>query len=226
MTALDAGAFDHLESRYQAVLFDLDGVLVDSQGAENIALVGLAARLGHHLTETEAHQHFNGRRLAESVGILGDLTGRPVPPDAIEYLRTTAAELLDSSLTVVPHVTSVLQKCRMPRYIVSNSPLDMIRDRLERTALNTYFDHEHFSAYDIGIWKPDPGLYVHAAKHVGVPAGDLVAIEDSEVGLRSAAGAGIDVLWFAAADSPAIVGLPHSVRLQRFSSMLDLVGRI
>jgi beta-phosphoglucomutase-like phosphatase (HAD superfamily) len=103
--------------------------------------------------------------------------------------------------------------------VVSNSPLEMIRDRLRMTGLDKYFDKKHFSAYEIGVWKPDPRLYLIAAESVAIAPPEILVIEDSRVGVQAAAAAGMPVLWYRPRPGPDD---PHIPGARPLSDMSDL----
>jgi HAD superfamily hydrolase (TIGR01509 family) len=180
----------------RTVLFDLDGVLVDSQGAEARALLDFAERVHAPVPAEGFADLVAGRRMADSVDIIGRHTNTPLPDDAVEQVREIAERYLGTRLRATPGMAAALREITVGKYVVSNSPLDMIRDRLERTGLAGHFTGPHFSAYELGTWKPDPGLYQKAVESLGVSPGTVVAIEDSEVGVRSAHDAGLRVCWY------------------------------
>ena len=103
----------------------------------------------------------------------------------------------------MPRVEAALRAITVPKYVVSNSPRDMIGDRLRMTGLDGYFGGTHFSAYELGVWKPDPLLYRIAAESVAVAPADALVIEDSLVGVVAAAAAGMRVLWYRPRPDPA-----------------------
>ncbi|MGC4813643.1 HAD family hydrolase [Micromonospora sp. DT228] len=197
----------------KVVLFDLDGVLVDSQGAENDALLYLADLVGAPITAADAELMFTGRRIAESVDYLTEYATRPMPADPVGVVRARCAELVAGRMQAVPGVESALRAITVPKYVVSNSPLEMIGDRLRMTGLDGYFPEAHFSAYEIGVWKPDPGLYRVAAESVAVEPADALVIEDSMVGVVAAATAGMRVLWYRPRPDPADPDIPGVRRL-------------
>nr|BFD80623.1 6-phosphogluconate phosphatase [Streptomyces sp. Xyl84] len=201
------------------VFFDLDGVLVDSQDAENDALLDLARLVGAPVTAADVERLFNGRRVQDSVDILARLATKPMPPDPVGVLRARGEELIAGRLTAVPGVEEALRAITLPTYVVSNSPLQMIRDRLRTTGLDSYFGDRHFSAYELKVWKPDPGLYAAAAEAVSVDPADVLVIEDSRIGVEAAAAAGMPVLWYRPGPRPDEADVPG---VRSLSDMLDL----
>lgn len=176
-------------------LFDLDGVLVDTQDSETLALLRFAESVRAQVPSDFATL-VAGRRMQESVDIIGSYSEQTMPSDAVATVRKLAEEYLTDKLRAVTGIVQALSEIVGEKYVVSNSPLDMIVDRLTRTGLLRYFAGPHFSAYELRTWKPEPGLYQDALKTLGVDPSRAVAIEDSEVGVRSARGAGIRVCWY------------------------------
>jgi HAD superfamily hydrolase (TIGR01509 family) len=205
----------------QVIFFDLDGVLVDSQGAENDALLYLADMIGAPITAADAELMFTGRRIQESVDYLTDYATRPIPPDPVGIVRARCEVLVAGRMQAVPGVEAALRAITVPCYVVSNSPRDMIGDRLRMAGLDGYFGGTHFSAYELGVWKPDPGLYRIAAESVAVAPADALVIEDSMVGVVSAAAAGMHVLWYRPQPDPADPDIPG---VRRLSDMSDLAA--
>jgi HAD superfamily hydrolase (TIGR01509 family) len=187
--------FDHCPGDV-AVLFDLDGTLVDSQDAETLALQRLAQQLGGEISTRRIADLAAGRRMQEAIDMLcADLEVIP-PVNALPRTRRIAEELLDGRLCCVPDVDDALGRIDHPRYVVSNSPVDMIRDRLLRTNLLQHFPGPHFSAYEYQTWKPDPDLYLSAIHHLEIDADAAIAVEDSRVGVQAAVAAGLRVYWY------------------------------
>jgi HAD superfamily hydrolase (TIGR01509 family) len=203
----------------RTVLFDLDGVLVDSQDAEVRALHDFAESVHARVPAKGFAELVAGRRMSESVGIIGLYTDVPLPDDAVEQVREIAERYLGTRLRATPGMAEALRLITAHRYVVSNSPLAMIEDRLRRTGLDGFFPDAHFSAYELGAWKPDPGLYRKAVKLLAADPGAVVAVEDSEVGVRSAHDAGLQVYWYRP-DAPGQLG--SSLRIRVFTDMSAL----
>lgn len=195
-------------------LFDLDGVLVDTQDAETLALLRFAESVHADVPVDDFAELVAGRRMQESVDLIGSYSRLAMPSDAVARVRKLAEEFLVDRLRAVPGVEQALAAWTGEKYVVSNSPLDMIVDRLNRTGLSGYFKGPHFSAYELATWKPEPGLYLAALNALNIGADDAIAIEDSEVGVRAAEAAGIRVCWYRLGAATA----------QSWSSLIRIVG--
>lgn len=180
----------------RVIMFDLDGVLVDTQGAESAALRRYAAMIGADVPDEGFDQLIAGRKMQESVEIVASFAKSSPAIDAVARVREIAEIVLANRLRAVPGVVEALGALRYPRHVVSNSPLAMIQSRLAATGLDGYFPPDHFSAYEVGIWKPDPGLYLMAVDAVGANLEAVIAIEDSDVGVESARLAGVRTLRY------------------------------
>jgi HAD superfamily hydrolase (TIGR01509 family) len=183
--------------RLDLVIFDLDGVLVDTQWAEDAALGLMAERLGLRLTPTERHAWFNGQRIMTCIERICDAVGAVPPPDATAIVRAECERLLEGQVEALPGVAAALEAIPYRKAVASNSPLDIIRARVTDAGLAKWFGDSLFSAYDIGAWKPDPALFLHAASHEAVEPARCLVIEDSDVGVEAALAAGMCVLHFA-----------------------------
>lgn len=185
-----------------AVLFDLDGTLVDSQDAETLALQRFAAQFGVELLAGEVDDLVAGRRMQEAIDLLCAYIKVDPPQDALPRVRTLAEKLLDGRLRCIPGVDGALGQIDHPKYVVSNSPVDMIDDRLARTRLLHHFPGAHFSAYEYQTWKPAADLYLSAIHDLGLDQDSAIAVEDSRVGVQAAVAAGLRVYWY----QPTFVG--------------------
>ena len=120
-----------------------------------------------------------------------------LPADFTERFRARTAEAFDAHLTEIPGVRRVLDTVEVPYCVASSAPLAKIRHTLGLTGLLPYFGDRIHSAYEVGSWKPDPGLFRHAARHAGVAPERCVVVEDSLPGVRAGVAAGMAVLGYA-----------------------------
>ncbi|WP_434740528.1 HAD family hydrolase [Micromonospora sp. SH-82] len=187
----------------ELVIFDLDGVLVDTQAAETGALGHLARLMGVRLGGDEAADLFAGKRMADCIDAISERAGAPPPPGAVELVRARCEELIGDHLEPIDGVREVVTAVDRLMCVASNSPRELIRRRVEAAGIAWAFGDRLFSAYDIGSWKPAPDLFLSAARECGVPPASCVVVEDSPVGVAAAIAAGMPVLRYGPDGSPA-----------------------
>ncbi len=184
-----------MPNHLRAVLFDFDGLIVDTESTGYLTWQEIFSEHGHEL-EVELYAQVVGTDFNTSYDPRRDLeqrTGRVFDWDAVEVARRTRESELRKTLTPLPGVLDRLHEARelgMRVAIASSSPRWWIDSWMEQLGLRDHF--HHFSTVDdTGKVKPDPSLFVHAAENLGVPHEETVIFEDSLNGLRAALGAGI-----------------------------------
>lgn len=183
------------------VIFDCDGVLVDSERLSARVMQDMARPLGARFTEESALAFIQGRKVAEWVAELAAVAGREMPVGFIPEFRERCTAAFDRDLVAVDGVRELLDGLDgldLPYCCASSAPMEKIQHVLGRTGLRHFFPAELlYSAYDVGVWKPDPGLFLHAARAQGVPPGRCAVIEDSAPGVRAGVRAGMTVFGYA-----------------------------
>ncbi|MGM8363176.1 HAD family hydrolase [Flavobacterium sp. ARAG 55.4] len=182
--------------KYKCIIFDCDGVLVDSEAISIGTLVNMAKIHGAILDETEAHQLFLGKSLQFCFDYIAELAKKKLPDTFEEEFRTCTFNAFQKELKPIKGIHELLAKIDVPIAVASNGPADKIRLNLTTTKLIDRFEGNIFSAYDINSWKPNPELYLHAAKTMGFKVKDCVVIEDSPAGVQAALTGGFDVFGF------------------------------
>ncbi|MFI7131911.1 HAD family hydrolase [Nonomuraea sp. NPDC050153] len=181
------------------VIFDCDGVLVDSEPIS--VRVGTAAlrRLGWPIDETEYIERFVGctnEYWNEQVG--------ETPPGWREQLRAEYTAAVKAELCAVEGIVEALDRLTVPSCVASNGRHSVIRHNLELTGLAGRFDGRVFSAEDVARGKPEPDLFLHAAATMGVDPERCVVVEDSPFGVTAAMRAGMRCLAFAGGLIPTV----------------------
>jgi len=176
------------------VIFDLDGTLVDSEGLGNQAILDLLPQL-HDSPETLT-ERYRGQKLSSIMIDLENRLGLKLQDSFEQQYRQRVAELFARDLQPMPGVLDMLATLNASKCIASSGPLAKIRQALEVSGLAGYFADNLFSSYQIGSWKPDPGLFQYAARTMGFVPGQCVVIEDSEVGITAAIAAGMTPLCY------------------------------
>ena len=185
------------------LLFDCDGTLVDSERIGNLGLVVLFRELGVELDADELVARFRGWQLAKMLETISREEGVAIPGDFLPQYRKTVLEMFERDLRPIEGVHSALSRLPHPKAVVSSGPLPKIVQALRCCDLSHYFGENLISAYEVGIWKPDPGLYLHAARHMGVPASRCRVVEDSLLGVEAAVGARCNASFLTLAKNPA-----------------------
>jgi len=178
------------------VIFDCNGVLVDSEPIAAAVLAEAFKRVGMALTVESMMRRFHGRRPADIFAAVEAATGRALPP---EFSATVAAETLRrlrADLRAVPHAAHALTWIRGPKAVASSSPLDRIRTSLEVTGLLRFFEPRLFSASDVRKGKPAPDLFLLAAARSQVEPAQCIVVEDSAPGVAAANAPGMTPIGF------------------------------
>ncbi len=187
-------------SKPQLLIFDCDGVLVDSEKISSQVIAEEITKLGMPMETREAQNLFTGGSLADVEQYIEGKLGRPIDYDFESVYRRRSFELFEEFLepiSGVEEVLKILSAKSMKRCVASNGPLEKMLLNLKLTKLLPYFEGHLFSAYEVNRWKPDPFLFLHAAKEMKVLPAECLVIEDSTHGVEAAVSAGIPVLGFA-----------------------------
>lgn len=181
------------------IIFDCDGVLVDSELISSRELALFLSDLGRPTKPEECRENFTGLSLKSVSDIVRDDWGVRLPDDFVTALRARDQGAFDRDLKAIPgiHETLDMLDNRGLRYCVasSGSP-EKIQHSLMLTNLTERFGEDVFSATFVAHGKPAPDLFLWAAKTMGIAPADCVVIEDSAAGVQAAKAAGMRVLGF------------------------------
>ncbi len=178
------------------VIFDCNGVLVDSEPIASAVLADALMRVGLSLSVEAVARVFHGRRTADIVRSIEQHTKRPLPPDFSDELAANTLKRLAEELRAVPHAAHALTWIRGPKAVASSSPLDRIRTSLEVTGLLRFFEPRLFSGSNVANGKPAPDLFLLAAKTLRINPADCIVVEDSVAGITAASAAGMRPIGF------------------------------
>ncbi|WP_316203625.1 HAD family hydrolase [Bradyrhizobium sp. SZCCHNS3051] len=184
----------------ELIIFDADGVLVDSEIIALTVLARAASEEGAAIGVDEAIRSFRGLNMADCVREIERRLGREVRSTFVADLRRATALAFDAELKPVEGIHAALAKIAVPSCVASNGPMSKLTHTLGLAKLLDRFEGRIFSAYEVGSWKPDPGLFLHAAQTLGVPPSRCLVVEDSLSGVRAAKAAGMRVLGFTGGD--------------------------
>ena len=184
--------------KYKCIIFDCDGVLVDSEVLGNQVMVDMANEYGANIDIVYAMKNFKGSFLKDCIGQVENILGKPLPEDFEKEYRKRTFEAFKTELKPISGIKEVLQKLEIPFCVASSGPKEKIKWNLEITGLTGFFGDNIFSCYDIGKWKPDPAIFLYAVDVMGYAPEECLVIEDSIFGVMAAKNGGFDVLGFAA----------------------------
>ena len=181
------------------VIFDCDGVLVDSEVISNGLLAEMMTELGHAMTTEQALRKFAGRSLADVLALAEQILGRKIPEDLGQRYGRRLSDRLRRELKPIPGVKAAIAAISHPRCVASSSTFERIRLSLEVTGLAPLFGSNIFSATQVARGKPAPDLYLLAALTMGAAPGQCIVVEDSPLGVAAGVAARMKVIGFAGA---------------------------
>lgn len=210
---------------YEAIIFDCDGVLIDSEPIAVAILTRDLREFGLSLSDHEAHHRFTGwssRLIAEAVAVE---TGVPVPPDWVQRHNLAVREAVAAAVEPIPGIIDVLDAldvAGVPWGVASQSGLAYLERALGRVGIWQRAPGRVASSQMVARPKPAPDVYLKAMELVGVDPRRALVVEDSPTGVRAGVASGAAVIGFAADRAPADLlsaGASHTVALM--SELLD-----
>lgn len=209
--------------KYKCIIFDCDGVLVDSEIIANKTIVEMAAGLGVEINLDFAIKHFSGVSIEYTKSFIEAKLGHSLPEGFEAEFRKRTYASFKSDLKPIEGVLDLLPKINVPICVASSGPREKLELSLSTTGLIHFFENCIYSSYDINSWKPNPEIFLYAAREMGFQPYECAVIEDSLAGIEAARKGGFDVY-----------GLVHNgnhVELAKkgatvFSTMHDLLNLI
>ena len=203
------------------VIFDCDGTLVDSESLSNLAMQYQLSDLGVHYEADDLLSKFRGIKMATILSSLETELSIKLPKDFEVEFRSKVSILFEEQLKANDGVENLLELLRIPFCVASSAPRAKIEHALQVTGLEKYFSNNIFSSYDVGSWKPEPEIFLHAAKAMNTTPQDCCVIEDSIVGLQAAQRASMNSVYYA----------PHITErnllgVEQIQHMSELVGKL
>ena len=181
--------------RPDLIIFDCDGVLVDSEVLSCRCLSGTLAAYGIDLDVDQALDLFLGRSLG-AVFEHYEALGRSIPERFASELKTAIRAAFRSSLGPIEGVGSVLKDLRIPHCVASSSDIDRVSFSLLLTGLASHFETRLYTSQMVKRGKPAPDLFLYAAERMQADPHRTVVIEDSVSGVRAGKAAGMTVWGF------------------------------
>lgn len=185
-----------MHKQIRAIIFDCDGTLVDSEIPAMDVLYDMAVAAGLRLTREESHVRFRGVRMADMVAWIGaQVPNKPAhfEADFVKEYRERSTRRFKEDLSPMPGAVELLSSLKIPFGVATNGPREKVQLTLDLTNLLPFVGDRIFSAYDHGSFKPDPALFLQAARSLGEEPQHCAVVEDSVPGLMAGVAAGMQV---------------------------------
>ncbi len=183
--------------KYKCIIFDCDGILVDSEAISSKVFIEMAKSLGVNINLEFAIENFSGVSIKTTLEYIANKAGKELPENFEKEFRRRTFELFKTDLKPVKGVAELLNRINVPYCVASSGPLEKLQLSLTTTNLIQKFENRIYSSYDIGSWKPNPEIFLYAAKEMGYEPDECAVIEDSLAGVKAAKAGGFDVFAFA-----------------------------
>lgn len=186
---------------FDAIIFDFDGVLLESEFEGNRQLAALLTDLGHRTSVEEALRHYVGLSGQQFIDAIEARIGAPLPPEFHDRLEEHSVGALREGIRAVVGAVEFVASlpAGLPKAVASSSSTRWIQGHLAHLGLADAFGGHIYSGREhVERGKPHPDLYLHAAEQLGVDIGRCVVLEDSKVGAEGALASGATVVGLAA----------------------------
>lgn len=211
----------------ELVIFDCDGVLVDTEGPTNEVLAKTLSQYGPAISARESMARFVGGTMAD-VARRAKADGYNIPECWTEEIYGAMFDRLRQGIELIPGVVDVLDRLDasgIPYCVGSNGPMEKMDITLVQTGLMARLEGRIYSPHVIGLEfaKPSAGLYLHALKQMGYEAGGAVVIEDSASGARGAKNAGIRCFGYTAETKAEVLEAEGAIPFDDMAQLPDLL---
>lgn len=210
--------------KYNCIIFDCDGVLVDSEAISAKVFQEMVADLGCYLDFETVLEQITGTSMKENLAFFSEQIIGDLPAGFESDFRKRSYEAFKKDIKSVPGITELLEMIKVPAGVASSGPGEKIRLNLTKTNLIQFFGGNIFSSYDIGSWKPEPQIYLHAATKMGFTPAECAVIEDSLPGIQAAKAGGFDVFGFATEKNKTVFEEEGAIVFTKISDLVDLLG--
>jgi HAD superfamily hydrolase (TIGR01509 family) len=189
-------------SGFGLVIFDCDGVLVDSERIANEVFCAMLNDLGLPISLQDMYERFVGLSMPQCIELVTEMHGKPPPDGFADRVQERTACALKDTIRTIPGVEAVLAQLQIPYCVASSGDHEKMKLTLGATGLLPRFEGRIFSVFDVARPKPAPDVFLFAARTLGVSPAACAVVEDTPTGIRAAVAAGMCAFGFAA-NTPA-----------------------
>jgi HAD superfamily hydrolase (TIGR01509 family) len=205
----------------RSVIFDCDGVLVDTEPTSNRVLAGLLTEAGLPTTLEDCLRDYRGRSMKSVLAAATRRRGAPLAFDVQERYYAEVEAIFRCHLDPVAGVVEALDRIDLPSCVASSGPHHKMEVTLRATGLWDRFEGRIFSATEVALGKPAPDLFLYAARRMGFDPATTAVVEDSIAGVQAAVAAGMRALAYACDTTPEAL---RAAGGRPFTDMADLPG--
>ena len=210
-------------SKYKCIIFDCDGVLINSESIAIKVLVDMANDLGANMDFQESLINLKGKSLNLCMDVISKRINNPLPVHFEQDYRINTFEAFRKGIQPINGIKDFVENLNIPFCVASSGPENKIRLNLEITGLLPFFEGNIFSCYAIQKWKPEPDIFLWAAKSMGFKPNECLVIEDSVSGVKAAKFGGFDVYGYTEHDYNNEL---EALATKTFDSMNVLLGML
>lgn len=214
---------------FSAIIFDCDGVLINSESIMRGFYSRKLATLGLHYDPDSYSRRFKGKSWPQFTALVEeeyrDRFGRPLPDDSFDSFKSGAWAEYSRALTATDGIEALLKSLKRPKAVASNSRAFSLERKLTFTGLLRHFDPHLYSLDDVSHGKPAPDMFLLAAERLGAAPAECLVIEDSTTGVAAAKAAGMTA-WGYVGESAGDEGLPDELRAAGASEIFAHHGEI
>lgn len=187
-----------MSNRFDLIIFDCDGVLVDSERITNTVFAEMLNELGLSVTLSDMFDRFVGRSMADCITLIEQMLGNKTPAEFQTAYRSRTKAALERELVAVPGIFSALERITLPMCVASSGDHEKMRLTLGKTGLLPRFEGRLFSVTEVPRGKPAPDVFLHAAARLGAEPSRCVVVEDTPTGVAAGVAANMYVLGYSA----------------------------
>ena len=188
-------------NEFELIIFDCDGVLVDSELITNRVFAEMLNGLGIPVTLADMFETFVGRSMTQCCELVAGMLGKAVPDDFVQQYQVRTKTALESELEAIPGIETALDAIKVPYCVASSGSLEKMTTTLGITGLLPRFQGKLFSVTEVARGKPAPDVFLYAASRYGVAPSACAVIEDTPTGVAAGVAAGMTVYGYCALTS-------------------------